>query len=90
MIMGKNNLTDKIMGKKVNFSDIKGMLSKDQMKTIKGGSTPQSCGTSYKNPQTYQLGYCTTTNGYVGGQPATICVCFAGGVLEQTQDCYFH
>ncbi|WP_158994688.1 hypothetical protein [Mucilaginibacter sp. L196] len=35
--------------KRINFNDIKGMLSNDQMKKIKGGSTPypQSCGYCY-------------------------------------------
>ncbi|WP_158994696.1 hypothetical protein [Mucilaginibacter sp. L196] len=48
--------------KKINFSDIKGMLSKDQMKSIKGGSAGDpGCGTS-----------CTVyLNG--GGQTGGVC-----------------
>jgi len=57
--------------KKINFSNIKGMLSNDQMKTIKGGSSGNlACGTWCwidHDPN----GSC----GYANG----ICSCYAPG-----------
>ena len=63
--------------KKINFSNIKGMLSNDQMKSIKGGSTT-SCGT-----YCYILDYAPGTCGNYYGT----CMCFGEGLMESSSFC---
>ena len=57
--------------KKINFNNIKGMLSNDQMKTIKGGSSGNAaCGT-----------WCWVGNNPNGscGYYNSVCACFGQG-----------
>jgi len=68
--------------KKINFSNIKGMLSTDQMKRIKGGSTPKTCG-SICHSVSYQQGYCITYSNTYESQ----CMCNVNGVLNLTSEC---
>jgi len=64
--------------KKINFSDIKGMLSKDQMKSIKGGSIGDpSCGgdtlCTYFANGVAKTGEC----GSYGTPTNFVCVCYS-------------
>ena len=64
--------------KKISFSNIKGMLSNDQMKSIKGGSAGDpGCGTSCQinlDNNNYEIGICGTYEG--------LCACFATGYTQ--------
>ncbi|WP_158994694.1 hypothetical protein [Mucilaginibacter sp. L196] len=64
--------------KKINFSNIKGMLSNDQMKSIKGGSAGDpGCGTVC----TINLDNGRTEPGICGTYEST-CACFATGYIQ--------
>jgi hypothetical protein len=67
----------KMEKKKINFSDIKGMLSKDQMKSIKGGSIGDpSCAHPAKNCS-YTDGYGHVQTSGVCGSYESNCACFS-------------
>jgi len=61
--------------KKINFSNIKGMLSNDQMKSIKGGSVGDPvCGGA--KPCNYTDAYGTPQTGKCGSYELT-CACYS-------------
>jgi len=65
--------------KKINFSNIKGMLSNDQMKSIKGGSVGDpgcgnKCYITLPDGNREQIGTCGTFEG--------TCACFTSGYTQ--------
>jgi len=66
--------------KKTSFGNIRGMLSNDQMKAIKGGSAgdpgcgPTNCSINRGNGVIEKIGACGTYEG--------TCACFATGYIQ--------